>query len=450
MPWFLRNYQNTTSRQARCLLECFVIASLVHVEKGPENRSAIRLPMSVPVKARFGGTTHNLMTLNVSVDGAFIVTPQPPERGQLVQLTFILATSPKPVLLQGMVVRTVSGDEARRQTTPAGMGIQYYGLGQTSESAWQDFFHQVLEQYVNEGGALFTPVPSIASTQEDEAAISYEVPTDFDLRSTPNFFDEPTNRIGTKKTFDTALQTVTEEEISPIVSESSEPAPIREPPSVAGDRSQLDREPVVEVEPSPLPEPVVEDQPPIEVPVTSPPRRAPTWEPRDQMLVEVSMKPASRIQAEERSSQPVLFRIRPADAEGVQRFKYIALEQGGIVIAGAGRRIPGALAVVAIVHPLSGGEFHIPGEIQSSVSDQQFIPVRFLGVTTPTMQEFERFANTGSRSPRSVGLASGDPEMVLFYSAEEAQKDFAPENKGAVLIGMMLPFHVASSSRRGR
>lgn len=437
-----------TSRQARSLLECFVIASLDNVENGSENRTAIRLPMSVPVKARFGGTTHNLMTLNVSVDGAFIVTPQPPERGQLVQLTFILETSPKSVLLQGMVVRTVSGDEARIQTTPAGMGIKYYGLGRVAQTAWQDFFHQALEQYLSEGGVVFTPVPTKASPQEEPSALSYEVPVEFDSRSTPNFYDEPTNRVITKTIFDTTLQTVTEEEISPLLHEADESEP--DPEMQEEDTIEQEQELITETIPSPLPEPVVENESLREAPATPLHRQAPTWEPRDQMLVEVSMKPASLVQAEERASQPVLFRIRPIDAEGVHRFKLIALEQGGIVIAGAGRRIPGALAVVAIVHPLSGGEFHIPGEIQGSVSDQQFIPVRFLGVTDHTMREFEHFAKTGSRSPRATGLSSEDPEMVLFYSAEEAQRDFAPENKGAVLIGMMLPFHVASSSGRGR
>jgi hypothetical protein len=73
------------------------------------------------------------------------------------------------------------------------------------------------------------------------------------------------------------------------------------------------------------------------------------------------------------------------------------------------------------------------------------VPVQF-----QRMLEFEHFADTGSRAPRAREQSPSDPEMVLFYSAEEAQKDFAPENKGAVLIGMMLPFHVASSSGKRR
>jgi hypothetical protein len=106
----------------------------------------LRLPISLPVKARFGRTTCNLQTLDISRSGAFIVAPRPPARGQLVHISVILPTASKPLPLQGMVMRSVSGETARDRTVPAGFGIQFYGLGRASEDAWSSFFFKELER----------------------------------------------------------------------------------------------------------------------------------------------------------------------------------------------------------------------------------------------------------------------------------------------------------------
>lgn len=122
--------------------------------------------MSVPVKARFGRSTYNLQTLDVSRTGAFVVAPQPPTKGQLVHISVLLPTSAKPVPLQGMVMRSVSGEEARSRSVPAGFGIHFYGLGRTNEEAWNAFFDREFDRYTGRGATQPVPAASPVAALE--------------------------------------------------------------------------------------------------------------------------------------------------------------------------------------------------------------------------------------------------------------------------------------------
>lgn len=368
--------------------------------------------MTLPVKVRVGDLVHSLVTLNVSVDGAFVVMPDPPGRGQLVHLTFILPTSREPVVVQGMVVRTVRGEAAREHTTPAGMGIQYYGLGDSSRSAWEDFFHSALEQHIAQGGALHPPIPAVRHE------LSQPTPVPMKVAKKPE---------EAKPTFETdaGWQEVEDAEAT---------TPVVEPhPEDQGQSSMVVREPE-QAEASP--------------------RRQKAWSGRDDLLVEVSLTPVSQAHQTEAAYQPVLYRISPPDLQGLVRFRQEALERGGVAVAGIGRREPGSLAVVSIVHPLTKAEFHVPGEVHQSKPRQSLVPIKFFGVTSRTKQEFESFIESGGRPAAGGGpgapVVPADREMVLFESADEAQRDLAQSSKGAVLLGVMLPLDAALDPFRGR
>jgi hypothetical protein len=307
------------------------------------------------------------------------------------------------------------------------MGIQYYGLGQASRTAWEDFFHATLKKYIEAGGVLFPPTPALLVEQERDTATDAASSVEFDLRATPNFYDEPTDRW--------IPMSPTDEPTTSLANPAPESGAIQRAPVDSA---------LSPVEGSAVARPLVD-------PSTSP---APSisWAPRDQMLVEVSLGPVSGAHASNVQPQPVLYRIRPNDVVGLKRLKQLALERGGIVVAGTGYRSAGSLAVVSIVHPSTLAEFHVPGEVQASVPEQMLTPIRFIGVTDRTKIEFDRFAESGNRParPPDTSIVPADREMVLFYTAEEAQRDLAADRKGAVLIGVTLPWQApAKGGERG-
>lgn len=130
--------------------------------------TGLHLPVSVPVKARFGRSTYNLQTLDVSPNGAFVVSPKVPAKGQLVHLSVILQTAKKPVALQGMVMLTISGDEARERAIPAGFSLQFYGLGHENLKAWTLFFEDQFKKHLDRGGIVHPPTPALEKKRASE------------------------------------------------------------------------------------------------------------------------------------------------------------------------------------------------------------------------------------------------------------------------------------------
>lgn len=89
--------------------------------------------MPVVVKERQG--TAQLLTADVSLKGAFVITDSPwPER-ELVHLCFQLPDGEDPVELLGMVTRSVDHGEDGRP----GMGIDFFALSSEARERWDSF-----------------------------------------------------------------------------------------------------------------------------------------------------------------------------------------------------------------------------------------------------------------------------------------------------------------------
>lgn len=300
------------------------------------------------------------MTLNVSVDGAFVVTSEPPAPGHLVHLSVILPQMKEAIPLQGMVMRSVSGEEARELTKPAGVGIHFYGLGERVRRVWEDFFHQAIQNHVEGGGLLdttsgmFDAAPPLNPTEEDD-----------------DFFDEPTGK----------------------------------------------------------------------------------WRPAQPRSTPSYLSATEPIQHPRRWEQPVLYQVCPTDTQGLLGFRDQALASGGVMITGAAPRLVGSPAVVAVVHPKSRAEFHIPGEVQAAPPSERLVPVRFLSVTPRTIAEFEAFVDSACCPSGEEGEAHGpaDKEMVLFEDADEAQWDLVvDETADAISVDNVLPLQTALNPFGGR
>lgn len=323
-----------------------------------DRRTTHRLPISLPVKARFGRTKLALQTLDVSHNGAFIVSPQPPSKGQLVHIAVILPTEKKPLTLQGMVMRVVSGEEARESFIPAGFAMEFYGLGRTSQTAWIEYVEGKLRQQLDRGGISHPPTPSLDKRERDDRA--------------PNKNGEPN-----------AERTSTWDQV-------------KDDPT--GEWVRPSKEALVSFAPTP------------------PPGVSPI----------------------------VYYRVCPPTPEGVRGFRRSALEAGGVTLMGTAAAPPGTPAVVAVVHPVTHAEFHVPGEILPSRSGPKSVSVKFNGITDWTKTEFERFARQG-RPPTAISgeLAPPGKEMVIFESSEEAQWDVVMDHQRAVLVESLMPLQTA-------
>ena len=137
--------------------------------------------MSLSIRARFGRTLQTLTTLDIARNGLFVVTDKPPARGQLVHVNVLLPSGDGPLPLRGMVLHTVTGEDAADRGVPAGMGIQFYGLGQAARERWIGFFEAAREDFLAAGGVAHPPTPAAAPAarsdrgSEDDAEATAEV-----------------------------------------------------------------------------------------------------------------------------------------------------------------------------------------------------------------------------------------------------------------------------------
>jgi hypothetical protein len=291
--------------------------------------------MNLSVRARFGTQVFPLTTTDMAADGMFLVSPMPPRLHELVHLTVMLPDVGE-LQVRAMVVHVVTGEMACDRRSPAGVGVQFYGLGKTVRSLWEAF-------YLQSGGVLargWTPDP----TGERSPAPAGPGP------------ERP----------------------------SGEPVRPRSPEGGGGAPGR-----------------------PAEAGAMGPPL--------------------------------LLFRIRPSDIEGVRMFRDTALESGGLTLVGAPPPPKEALVVVAIVHPLTRAEFHVPGRVVRRGAGRTSPAVRFIGVTERTKADFDFFARHGAPRP-SAAADHGERDSSLTESFEETQQDLSPTDEQAHVVDEVAPF----------
>ncbi len=279
--------------------------------------------MSLPVRARFGGSVLRLMTTDIAADGLFVVTPGPPEPGELVHLTLVLPPGSEELEVRAMVVRVVTGEMALRKRAAAGVGVRFYGLGQGARARWLGFYSEAAAR---------------AKSPRARPARAAEAPPADEAKAAP--------------------------EVLPRGAETRDD----------GDLG-----------------------PPL-----------------------------------------LLYRIRPRDIEGVRLFRDTALEGGGLALVGIPPAPRGAVVVVAVVHPVTKAEFHVPAKIVQAGSGRRRTAVRFLGLTKRTRAEFDHFAQRGvQRKPDKARPGDRDPSLVESW--EETQQDLQPGDEHAVHVDEILP-----------
>lgn len=128
----------------------------------------------------------------------------------------------------------------------------------------------------------------------------------------------------------------------------------------------------------------------------------------------------------------VVYRMALPTIEALQGFANTALVSNGVFVRTAQIRPPGTPAVVCVVHPMSGDEFHLPGEIVPTSPARPGVAVEFHGVTDLTVSEFRYFIALGipeddvggAPAAEHAELAEGDEVLTMINSSPrlEAQK----------------------------
>lgn len=113
---------------------------------------------------------------------------------------------------------------------------------------------------------------------------------------------------------------------------------------------------------------------------------------------------------------PTFYRLALPTVESLQGFASTALEESKGVFVRTHHIIPErSPAVVCVIHPLSGDEFHLPGEVVRAPTNRPGVAVEFQGVTAKTVAEFRNFIALGipqdDFSPGSVAEPGAAPEL---------------------------------------
>lgn len=114
--------------------------------QGPKLRRAQRIPVNLTVQVIGAKSRVTYHTADVSRVGLFIHTDTPRPERQLVRLRIELGGG-EPLEAHGMVVRSITSEEASRDGASPGMGIEFYGFGGEPQRRWESYLTALSAAY---------------------------------------------------------------------------------------------------------------------------------------------------------------------------------------------------------------------------------------------------------------------------------------------------------------
>ena len=115
--------------------------------KGGNNRGLPRIDLEVQVAAASDSGTHTAATLNISAGGVFLVTTQPSNVGDQLQLELTLPDSKQCISLDSKVRWMRRRRVAGRRARPAGVGLQFINLTTETSSVIGSFLQAHLSPF---------------------------------------------------------------------------------------------------------------------------------------------------------------------------------------------------------------------------------------------------------------------------------------------------------------
>lgn len=413
-----------------------------------ERRQSPRYPARLGVAVAVGSTEERLVTAEVGLRGVFIETPRPRPLRQLVSLTFTLPDG-RPFVAHGLVARRVEPAQADPPFTPAGMGIQFYGLSERASQRWESFLEQARQRSAQGETPCSTVVrltPGASPTSSpvmSETLASPEPPRE--PRPEEALDEAPPFGLDNSNTQPDLLVPNTKDELTgldgPSTTADQGPA-IDEAPAQVSQVLRFPAPPLHTTSPSPA-EPRRRERRFIEeeIPTQVLPPRAPREVPAEDERRPPSLAPEDMVGA-------VVYQLALPTVEALKGFRDNALNARGVFVRTADIRPPGTPAVVSVVHPLSGDEFHLSGEVVPLPRGRPGVAVQLQGVTARTISDFDIFIALGipdeDDGPAPVSWAapeSVDPtdELSSFKRVGPSGPPLRRENTHEVAVDDLIP-----------
>lgn len=110
----------------------------------PSDRRAPRIPIELPVRLIGTRGEADFLTKDISRGGLFIKTDSPRPHRQLLRIKIELESQLEPIEVHGMVVHSVSPDEAAENNGQPGMGVEFIAFGGAPRERWETFLRSAM------------------------------------------------------------------------------------------------------------------------------------------------------------------------------------------------------------------------------------------------------------------------------------------------------------------
>lgn len=423
-----------------------------------DRRRSHRIKVELPALLVTAEGVDRCETAEVGLGGVFVVTSRSYELHQLVQLEVTLPAG-QTLATEGMVVRVVGLDDAAALSTAPGVGIQFYGLGQSDESEWKGFVASVsgagtpppadtaldaqavppgpgrseidsrtakwkpsIEELARAAGIdprIFAAAVCDEEEASDEAAgsprdtlvegVAARTEASQADRAAPGPTPGPRTSHAALGPHAKPIHIIGPADAPPAPRESPAPAKKKIDPdrTVAGFR--VLEESSDGFTPAELavvldqgladaaPEAARDDAKPTipRMPAVSAPRPDRTSDDAAPRQESVAIVPL----APTGLLRQAVYRLELPSVAALEQFSQLALGSGGVFVRTDDLRPGGSPAIVCVVHPTSRDEFHIPGTIVQARRDRAGVSIRFAGVTADTYRAFREFVALGARRP---------------------------------------------------
>lgn len=110
---------------------------------GPTKRSTRRVPCQISMSIRNGEQVYTSKTLDISHGGIFLATDEPLEIGTLIDMTFQIPNSPRPVNAVGKVAWVEKAPDGVSVTGRAGVGVKFSKIDPSDLQLIVDYVNRV-------------------------------------------------------------------------------------------------------------------------------------------------------------------------------------------------------------------------------------------------------------------------------------------------------------------
>ncbi len=123
----------------------FVVSAALAMGDLLEPRRGLRVPIRLPTSVRHARATRNGEVTNLSIEGAFVALPEPPELGAALSLEFPIGE--RLLRVQAVVVhRAEEADPGQAEGCP-GMGVAFQGLSPLEEHLVGGFVRERVDSF---------------------------------------------------------------------------------------------------------------------------------------------------------------------------------------------------------------------------------------------------------------------------------------------------------------